>query len=473
MFSRIKKIYLFLISLILFVLIFQSQIKTSLQSIVSPELYQRVSFIKKLALNQDFGFYKWEEVLEKNNLNIIDFIYQQNFSFSIQSEIKKIGEKETSVYKLPPIFPAVGHNELNGSYIDFYEDNIIYATKNGIFFNIEKDEMNMTFKPVKSNISEFFVRIKKEKNASINYFNPYTISKFGVKDILVDNKSIYVSYIEHIDNKGYNTSILHSLISDSLVFKKLFSSKNYINANNKEFYPIQSGGRIVNFGKDSLLFSIGEYRDRLKAQDINSDNGKILSINKYNGESRIVSMGHRNSQGLDYSPLNKYIISTDMGPSSGDEINFHSNTDIVQNFGWPISSYGYHYDLKNSMTDMHTADKKRVIKGAPLYKSHSEYGFAEPIKYFLKNPAVSEIRFINHDYNFPEFILSTLGYDTIQRPMARHLLHYKYDIANDSIQLITKYSVNERIRDLAFDKKLNKIYYVGESTGVIGELSLD
>ena len=107
------------------------------------------------------------------------------------------------------------------------------------------------------------------------------------------------------------------------------------------------------------------------------------------------------------------------------------------------------------------------------YKSHSEYGFAEPIKYFLKNPAVSEIRFINHDYNFPEFILSTLGYDTIQRPMARHLLHYKYDVANDSIQLITKYSVNERVRDLAFDKKLNKIYYVGESTGVIGELSLD
>jgi len=471
--SRIKKIYLFLISIILLVLIFQSQIKNSIQSIVSPELYQRISFIKKLAFNQDFGYYKWEQVLEKNNLNIIDFIYEQDFSFDIKSKIKKIGEKDLSVYRVPPIFPAVGHNELNGSYIDFYGDNIIYATKNGVFFNIEKDNMNMSFTPIKSNIAEFFVRTQKEKNASINYFNPYTISKFGVKDILVNDESVYVSYIEHIDKKGYNTSILHSLISDSLQFKKLFSSKNYISPNNKEFYPIQSGGRIVNFGKDSLLFSIGEYRDRLKAQDINSDNGKILAINKHNGESRIVSMGHRNSQGLDYCPIHRYLISTDMGPSSGDEINFNSNTDIVQNFGWPISSYGYHYNLKNSMTDMHTADKKRVIQGAPLHKSHSEYGFVEPIKYFLKNPAVSEIRFIDHDDNIPEFIVSTLGYDTIQRPLARHLLHYKYDIVNDSIELITKYSVNERIRDIAFDKKLNKIYYVGESTGVIGELSLD
>ena len=471
--SKIKKLYLFLISIVLLVFIFKTQIKTSIKSIISPELYQRASFIKKLAFNQDFGFYKWEEVLEKNNLNIIDFIDEQDFSFDVKRIIKNIGETDLSIYRLPPIFPAVGHNELNGSYIDIYGDNIIYSTKNGIFFNIEKNNTNLTFTPIKSNIAEFFIRKQKEKNASINYFNPYTISKFGIKDILVNNENIYVSYIENIDNKGYNTSIIYSLISDSLEFKKLFSSKNYINPNNEEFYPIQSGGRIVNFTKDSLLFSIGEYRDRLKAQDINNDNGKILSINKNDGGSRIVSMGHRNPQGLDYSPLYKYIISTDHGPSSGDEINFTTNTEIVQNFGWPISSYGYHYDTTNSMNDMHIANKKRVIKGAPLYKSHSEYGFVEPIKYYLKNPGVSEIRFINHEKNSPEFILSTLGYDTIQRPLARHLIHYKYDIVNDSIELISKYPVNERIRDIAFDKKLNKIYYVGESTGVIGELNLD
>ena len=471
--SKIKKTYILLISAFLLIFIFQSQIKSSIRSLVSPELYQRASFIIKIVMNQDFGFYKWEQVLEKNNLNIIDFIYNQDFKFNINRNTSIVNQKDISIYRLPPIFPAVGHNEINGSYIDVYGNDLIFATKNGIFYYIKNNNNILSFTPIKSNISKFLIRTQKEKNASINYFNPYTISKFGIKDILVDNENIYISYIEEIDNKGYNTSILHALFSDSLKFKKLFSSKDYIDPNNKEFYPIQSGGRIVNFGKDSLLFSIGEYRDRLKAQDINSDNGKILSINKHDGGSRIVSMGHRNPQGLDYCPIHRNILSTDHGPSSGDEINFNTNIEMVQNFGWPISSYGYHYNLKNSMTDMHTANNKRVIDGAPLYKSHSEYGFVEPIKYFLKNPAVSEVKFIDHEENFPEFIVSTLGYDTIQRPLARHLIHYKYDILKDSIILMKKYSVNERVRDIAFDNKLNKIYYVGESTGVIGEFSLD
>ena len=184
-------------------------------------------------------------------------------------------------------------------------------------------------------------------------------------------------------------------------------------------------------------------------------------------------MGHRNPQGLDYCPIHKNLVSTDHGPYGGDEINFNSELNILQNYGWPISSYGVHYTEENAILDTHNPDEERVIKGSPLYNSHSEYGFVEPIKYFMKNPGVSEVKFIRHEDNFPEFIVSTLGYDTVHKPLARHLLHYKYDIIKDSIVLMKKYSVNERIRDIAFNEKLNKIFYVGESTGVIGELNLD
>jgi len=465
----LKRLFLLIVIILTGIYFFQSPIKFFIRDNIPEKAYLRLSWIKNILTGQDFGFYKYEIKLGDQFSDIYDYINNNEFEFSI--EVSK--ENNLNIFRIPPFFPAISVDEVNTSYIDFFKDNLIYATKNGIFFSIEIIDNKLNFSPLKSNISNFLKKKFEEKNASINYFNPYTISKFGIKDIFIDQNIIYVSYIESDVSGSYNTSILRAEISDSLKFEEFFSPRNFISSETKEFSPIQSGGRIVNYKKDSLLFSIGEYRDRLKAQDINSDNGKILSINKHDGGSRIVSMGHRNPQGLDYCPIHRNILSTDHGPSSGDEINFNTNIEMVQNFGWPISSYGYHYGIKNSMTDMHTANKKRVIDGAPLYKSHSEYGFVEPIKYFLKNPAVSEVKFIDHEDNFPEFIVSTLGYDTIQRPMARHLIHYKYDILKDSMILMKKYSVNERIRDIAFDNKLNKIYYVGESTGVIGEFSLD
>ena len=38
------------------------------------------------------------------------------------------------------------------------------------------------------------------------------------------------------------------------------------------------------------------------------DNGKIIAINKKNSNSRIISLGHRNPQGLDYSKKFDYVI---------------------------------------------------------------------------------------------------------------------------------------------------------------------
>ena len=70
---------------------------------------------------------------------------------------------------------------------------------------------------------------------------------------------------------------------------------------------------------------------------------------------------------LDYSDQFDYILSSEHGPAGGDEINLNLGTDIVKNFGWPISSYGVHYSLQDSRTDAHGGDSERVIKSAPIY----------------------------------------------------------------------------------------------------------
>ena len=82
-------------------------------------------------------------------------------------------------------------------------------------------------------------------------------------------------------------------------------------------------------------------------------------------------MGHRNPQGLDYSKKFDYVISSEHGPAGGDEVNLNINPEKVKNFGWPISSYGNHYDIDAAATDSHNGDPDRFIRAAPLYKNHS------------------------------------------------------------------------------------------------------
>ena len=48
-------------------------------------------------------------------------------------------------------------------------------------------------------------------------------------------------HIENINENNYNTSILRSQISDSLVFEKFYSGLVGVSSDYEEFYPIQSG----------------------------------------------------------------------------------------------------------------------------------------------------------------------------------------------------------------------------------------
>ena len=98
---------------------------------------------------------------------------------------------------------------------------------------------------------------------------------------------------------------------------------------------------------------------------------------------------------------NDVIISTEHGPRGGDEININLKTDneTIENFGWPISSYGVHYDGIER-------------KEAPLYKSHKDHGFIEPIKYFVPSIAISEIIKIPKTFNeefINDFFIGSMG----------------------------------------------------------------
>ena len=234
---------------------------------------------------------------------------------------------------------------------------------------------------------------------SIN-INEYIDSKqfkkhrwYSLKDLYIFKDKIFISYTEEIKENCWNTSIIFADINyENLMFKKLFSSKKCVHEIDNidgEFSGHQSGGRIMGIDDNHILLTIGDYRSRYLAQDKKSVNGKIVKINIMSSNYKIISMGHRNPQGLLFDRENNFILSSEHGPEGGDEVNLIEvekiNQDIIQNYGWPISSYGEHAGGKTKESNIKRYEKY------PFYKSHSKYGFIEPLTSFSPSIGISEI----------------------------------------------------------------------------------
>ena len=285
-------------------------------------------------------------------------------------------------------------------------------------------------------------------------------SKFSLKDLFIINGKIYVSYTEEIQTDCWNTSVIFGDINyNHITFKKLFSPKECIHSRDNidnEFTSGTSGGRIISFDENHIFLSIGDYRSRFLAQDKKSVNGKIIKINTNNFEYKIISMGHRNPQGLYFDEENNFILETEHGPKGGDEINLIEVSKITEdkmpNYGWPISSAGEHYGNRNSEANI------KKYKKYPLYKSHNEHGFIEPLKSFVPSIAISEIVKIRPN----KYVVSSMKDKSI----------YFFELNKErEIINLDRIEVYERVRDLNF--KNNQLFLFMEDTASIGVINLN
>ena len=323
---------------------------------------------------------------------------------------------------------------------------LYFVTGSGKIF--QGEYLNKKETIILSDIKSNFVDI-----ASLDYLvqTPTIVNHF-----LIDQNNLYLSFTKKINNECYNNSIIVAKIdSDFLNFKDFFNSKQCL----QSFFNYSSGGRMENFDKEHLILSIGDhdpYSDNEPFPQNNNDlRGKILKINKINGKYEILSKGHRNTQGLFYDKLNAIVFSTDHGPKGGDEINIQIlNDNKIENFGWPISSYGLHY-----------TDDKEKYKRQPLYKSHSDKGFSEPIMVW-NDPNVAPTQIISiYDDIKKEFHLYVASLGNLGA-LHKSLHHLKFD-KNFNLKENESIKINQRIRDIIFIKSINSfILYLEESSSL-------
>ncbi len=375
------------------------------------------------------------------------------------SSESNIIKSKSNIYDIRTFqLPFLNNKEWGGkpaAYLEQTDNNIVLASGDGEFFSFAKKDIgsnSLDLNKIRTNIKDL---IKVEKF--------YLPSVYSIKDLLILDNKIFFSYVKKISNNCYNISIMSSEFNlNYLFFSDFFSYNECINTN----LLAHSGGRMVFFKNGKILLTIGDWTwaEMLLAQDKNSIFGKIISIDIKSKDYEIIAMGSRNAQGLFYDKNKNVIIHTEHGPIGGDEININVNPDnkIVENYGWPISSYGEHDDGK-------------FRKEAPLHKSHKDYGFIEPIKYFTPSIAISEITKIPITFNEKftnDFFVGALGYKWQLDEGDQSIHHIRFNENYSEIIFEDIIPIGERIRDMIFIKENNIILMVLESIPAIGVLKM-
>ena len=375
---------------------------------------------------------KYEQGLEGKNFkekkilssNKKEYIYREFFLPFKQLDIKAGWNKLSNTFR--------------AHYLEIINDKVVVLSGEGklIFFdktNINKDKLNQ--KIINTNLT----KLSLDNNFQF----------FGVRDILFDQGKIYISMILK-NEKGFTMNVYVSDYSLNYLDFSIFFQKNEYTKK----YTIQSGGRLEKFKNDKILLSLGTAEIvKNRAQDEKYLEGKIISIDKNTKKYEILSKGHRNPQGLFYISKNNLIINTEHGPKGGDEINlnFLNKMNEINNFGWPIASYGIEYDG----TD-------------PYKKSHSSFGFTEPLKNFSPSIGISEVLFL------PKSITRKENYLIVSSLRASSI--YLLTVNDNFTKILNEDRIffsDQRIRDIEYDDKLKKIMMIFETTPSIATIDFE
>ena len=437
MLSKILKLSLLILFIVVSVSLYETDRK---YSDLKKELKEKKALINDqlIYINKNNASH---EINIKKKIKKLEFPKYKSLEINLYNNKKKLNFYKSNnqlVRGINNFFPGSG-------YLDLYENKLFLISATGLIGysnNLYGD--SIIFNQINNNINDFL---------SLDEINKG--NWFSVKDLLVVNNNIYVSFTNEQKNNCWNTSVIVAKLNfEYLKFSNFFEPKYCVKSKNnydKEFNAHQSGGKLFKYDDDNIILTMGDYRLRKLAQDINSTFGKILKLNSKSKRYEILSLGHRNPQGLYYDLDKDYVISTEHGPDGGDEINLNLNTKIVKNFGWAISSYGEHYGGKESY------ENKSKYKKYPLHKSHKDYNFIEPIKYFVPSIGISQLIQIKQN----KFLLSSLKDESIYT----FTLNEKNELTE-----FKRIEIGERIRDMVYDSEKKEVILFLENTASIGIL---
>lgn len=196
------------------------------------------------------------------------------------------------------------------------------------------------------------------------------------------------------------------------------------------FRGMEGGGRLALSSSDQLLLTVGDHGfngvdyDTNWVDDLNTSYGKTIAIHLASGESSVLTIGHRNQQGL-LVDEDGIIWSTEHGPEGGDELNV-----LIQGglYGWPNLTYG---------TDYGKLDW-------PVARPEEDSIYTLPVFAWLPAIGVSNLTVVRgslFDRWESDLLVASLVAGTM----------YRVHIEDGAVRFVEPIRLNERIRDLVAD----------------------
>ena len=192
-----------------------------------------------------------------------------------------------------------------------------------------------------------------------------------------ENKKIYV-YQTNLELEFYQNKVFSFEVDENTLSNKQLILDGIPGA------PWHDGGRIM-FGPDQKLYiSTGDAINPELSQDLSSLAGKILRINSDGtipndnpfDSSPVFSYGHRNPQGLAWSP-DGLFVSSEHGPSG--ELGYgHDEINVIlkgKNYGWP-NVVGNSFDTKFVNPLIHSGESTWAPSGMVFFDSEKISDFA-------------------------------------------------------------------------------------------------
>ena len=222
------------------------------------------------------------------------------------------------------------------------------------------------------------------------------------------NDWIYLTY----GSKSADGLAMTAVIRGRLRNGEFVDQQQIFMANASLFRPggQRFGSRILFDGKGHMFFSIGDRAAPGDEQDLTRPNGKIHRVyddgripadnpfvHQAGAIPSIWSFGHRNPQGLAFSPVTGEMWESEHGPRGGDELNIIRKG---HNYGWPVITYGINYD------------------GTPITDHTAQLGMDQPVTDWVPSIATSAIAFYTGD-RFPQWknnlFLGSLAAEELRR----------------------------------------------------------
>lgn len=196
------------------------------------------------------------------------------------------------------------------------------------------------------------------------------------------------------------------------------------------FEGLQSGARMSLRNSRELIITVGDHgldgwgSTPNLPQDSTSSYGKLWSIDLQRGDARIISIGHRNPEGLVIDRDGR-MWTTEHGPRGGDELNL---IEEGSNYGWPLVTYGTQYGYQR-WPDSSDAEQNR----------HS--GYEKPVFVWVTSIGVGQVMQISGFTDAWDRDLLVAGM------MSRTLYRIRYE--DDRVVFSESLPVDLRVRDMA------------------------